>query len=463
MIVAPSMRFLSIQIPRSGRIRTCLALIAGLGVGGGMRAAEAESEARAVVEDWSAVREKTFDLVWTTVHDAYFDPSFGGVDWPEVRSRYTRQLEEVADPGRLRELLQHMLDELGRSHFAIIARESAVFAPEERSRIGTVGLSLVGTPSEVTVSQVRPGSPAAEAGLKPGDVINAVDGRPLEGVRESVASTEWTDSRKNGYVADFVTSRLQAVVGTAVTLSVADAGGQVREVTLKTAGHEGTWSEPVGHFPSMPVELETRYEKPGVAYLRLSSFTPGLMVDVRKYLRALSPKDRLVLDLRGNRGGITLMASGIAGLLVGQRSSLGSMRVRRGVMEFEVHPQDRAFLGPVAVLIDNASASTSEILAAGLQEMDRARLFGEISAGAALPSSFTQLPTGDLFQFAIADVQTPKGHLIEGRGVKPDESIERTAADLASGQDPVLAAAVSWLEKQPGSLGSAREWRNPRS
>lgn len=111
-------------------------------------------------------------------------------------------------------------------------------------------------------------------------------------------------------------------------------------------------------------------------------------------------------------------------------------------------PQPRAFLGPVAILIDSDSVSTSEIMAAGLQEAGRARIFGEPSPGAALPSVFKALPTGDLFQYAIADLQTPRGILIEGHGVIPDQIVARTRTDLAAGRDPVLSAARRWLEAQ---------------
>jgi carboxyl-terminal processing protease len=124
------------------------------------------------------------------------------------------------------------------------------------------------------------------------------------------------------------------------------------------------------------------------------------------------------------------------------------MHMRQGHIGFTVSPQERAFLGPVALLIDSGSASTSEIMAAGLQEAGRARIFGESSPGAALPSNFKTLPTGDLFQYAIADLQTPNGILIEGRGVTPDELVPCTRADLAAGRDPALEAARRWLDRE---------------
>jgi len=83
-----------------------------------------------------------------------------------------------------------------------------------------------------------------------------------------------------------------------------------------------------------------------------------------------------------------------------------------------------------------------------LQEAGRVRVFGENSPGAALPSLFKALPTGDLLQYAIADMQTPAGRLIEGNGVTPDEAVSLSLADLAAGRDPVVDAARRWLASQ---------------
>jgi len=196
----------------------------------------------------------------------------------------------------------------------------------------------------------------------------------------------------------------------------------------------------------MPVECTVRNFETGISYLHFNIFARPAMKDIRKLLLSLPADGGLVIDLRGNVGGIGVMASGISGWLSDRQFLLGTMHLRQGHIGFSVAPQAGAFLGPVAVLVDSGSASTSEIMAAGLQEAGRVRVFGESSPGAALPSLFKALPTGDLFQYAVADMQTPGGVLIEGRGVAPDEPVIRTIADLAAGRDPVVDAAKTWLE-----------------
>lgn len=401
-------------------------------------------------ENWPELRGQTFHEVWQTVNEAYFDPTFGGVDWAAVREKYRAKLPEIADRAQLRGLLQAMLNELRRTHFSILPREAAVFAPEERTRIGTAGATFARVEGEVVVARVQPGSSAAQAGLKPGEVVRAVNGYSMAQLTARLREAGLSETRSSFYLANYVTGWLRRPVGTEVRLEVADLAGAARDVTVTCGPHPGAWSEPLGNFPSQPIERTEERTADGLAYVAFNVFTPSLMKELRTFLRSLQPGDGLVIDLRGNGGGVTGMASGLSGWLTTREFSLGGMSLRQGYIGFPVFPQQGAFTGPVAILIDSGSASTSEILAAGLQEAQRARVFGEVSAGAALPSSFKTLPIGDLFQFAIADMKTPKGQVLEGRGVQPDEEVRPTRGGLAAGEDPVLAAAQAWLRRERG-------------
>ena len=124
------------------------------------------------------------------------------------------------------------------------------------------------------------------------------------------------------------------------------------------------------------------------------------------------------------------------------------MFLRGATVKFAVFPRAEPFLGPLAILVDGCSASTSEILAGGMKDLGRARIIGTRTAGAALPSVFTRLPDGDGFQYAVANYISEGGQALEGFGVTPDEEVKLTRPQLLEGQDPVLDAAVSWIEKQ---------------
>jgi carboxyl-terminal processing protease len=156
----------------------------------------------------------------------------------------------------------------------------------------------------------------------------------------------------------------------------------------------------------------------------------------------------LIIDLRGNPGGIGGMAMGMAGFLVEEAGlQLGTMRTRDTSLNFVINPRPEVFTGPVAILLDGTSASTAEIFAGGLQDLGRARVFGESSAAAALPSVFEKLPNGDGFQHAVATYISRGGRTLEGNGVSPDVEVRLTRKALLAGRDPVIEAALGWIEE----------------
>jgi carboxyl-terminal processing protease len=99
----------------------------------------------------------------------------------------------------------------------------------------------------------------------------------------------------------------------------------------------------------------------------------------------------------------------------------------------------------VALLIDDLSASTSEIFAGGLQDLGLVRIFGMRTAGAALPSMIEKLPNGDGFQYAVANYISEGGKVLEGVGVVPDVEVIPTRENLLKDGDPILEAARKWL------------------
>jgi carboxyl-terminal processing protease len=152
----------------------------------------------------------------------------------------------------------------------------------------------------------------------------------------------------------------------------------------------------------------------------------------------------LILDLRGNPGGLAAMAIPLAARLVAKPLVLGTIQFRDYANTLNASPSlgVTPFTGPVVLLTDEGTASTSEVLAAGLQEAGRALVVGDTTLGAVLPSAIVGLPGGAIMQYVVADFRTPRGILIEGRGVQPDRRVVETRAALAAGRDAVLDAGL---------------------
>jgi carboxyl-terminal processing protease len=169
---------------------------------------------------------------------------------------------------------------------------------------------------------------------------------------------------------------------------------------------------------------------------------PQFEAALNKYAKAPG----IILDLRGNPGGIGVMAMGIAGFFIDKEGQkLGEMKMRDATLNFVIFPRPTTYAGPLAILVDAGSASTTEILAQGLQDLRRARIFGTRTAGAALPSDIIRLPNGDGFQFAQASYTSEKGKVLEGSGVTPDVEVRQTQEALLSGHDLVIEAADAWI------------------
>jgi carboxyl-terminal processing protease len=190
-----------------------------------------------------------------------------------------------------------------------------------------------------------------------------------------------------------------------------------------------------------------------VGVIRFNIWMTALADDFDRAVDALRACRGLIVDLRGNAGGFGAMVMGVGGHFLDSTVSLGTMRTRSGELRFVVNPRRattagepvRPYAGALAILVDPLTASTSEVFAAGMQAVGRARVFGETSAGMALPSVLTRLPTQDVLQYVTADLVAPDGRRVEGRGVVPDEPVPLRRESLLAGTDSALDAAIRWM------------------
>jgi carboxyl-terminal processing protease len=161
----------------------------------------------------------------------------------------------------------------------------------------------------------------------------------------------------------------------------------------------------------------------------------------------------VVLDLRGNPGGVMAVMMRVAGHFVSEPTTLGTLTTGGTSLNFRALPRKvtadgtlvRPYTGPVAVLVDQLSMSTSEMFASGMQAVGLARVFGTQSPGMALPARTVRLPTGDLLMYAFAQYSDPLQRRIEGVGVAPDVAAMPDRKTLLAGRDPALDAALDWI------------------
>ena len=426
-------------------------------------AAATETEAVAEVEiltaEQTALNLDSFDMVWSTIHEKHWDPELGGLDWAAVRDTLRPKVAEATSMDEARGYMQQVIAQLKQSHFGIfpadVYRDAAGVTDDEDddegddSRgTGVTGLDVRVADGQALVFRLDPGSSAEEAGVKPGWEIVTADG---DSVRPRIAKLEEVFGEQTLFgliAARAVASRLDGDIGETVDVQFRDGNDEIVDLDLELRRGRG---KPVtlGNLPTERVWWEQKRLDGDVGYFGFNLFL-GVMEVMSAYNQAMqdfADCRGIIIDLRGNAGGLGGMSMGMSGWFFAEKGhELGVMITRGGELKFAVNPRLGAFTGPVAVLIDDLSASTAEIMAGGLKDLGRARLFGTSTAGAALPSVIDKLPNGDGFQYAIANYISTGGETLEGGGVTPDEVLPLTRDGLLQKGDYVLQAALDWIE-----------------
>lgn len=402
---------------------------------------------------------ETFDAVWTIVRDTHFDTSLNGVDWEAARAQFRPKAAAAATPSELRGVLHKMLGLLGQSHFSVIPG-SASAADNGGANAGsaTPGFDVRIAGQHVLVTEVEPESAAASAGIRLGWRLTSVNGRPVADLLKRLQ--DMPDERVRNLEAwRVLQGQLRGTDGSELASTFEDGTGAAVNKTIVRREQLGQ-AVTVGNLPTMYVQVTNeKRQTPAGRNVGVIGFNVWMAAVDRPFQLAVEEHrgaSGIVIDLRGNPGGLAAMMMGIAGHFIEERDSLGVMKTRDSELKFVVNPRlvnargerVRTFAGPVAILVDGLSASASECFTGGMQSLGRVRVFGERTMGAALPSQFDKLPNGDVFIHATADFVTSDGTRLEGRGVIPDETVPLDRKVLLAGRDGALDAALAWIDSQ---------------
>ena len=376
------------------------------------------------------VRRRTFDLVWQKISDSFYDPAFKGTDWHAVRAKYLPEVASTSDSAAFHGMLNRMLDEIKESHLSVNLPAS----PQTG-----VGLDrLAWAEGKILVAKVEADSPAGKAGIRIGDEVVAVDGSSAEEIyRRAAHDMTFASPELRAQQRPLTVERkLRGAPGSTVKLQIRAPRKGLRELTLSR-------SVIVTHDKIEPASFRTL--TPGVGYIRIPSYWTGnLRETFDEALQQLSDCTGLIVDVRGNSGGQAALTAYLAGKLMEDDGVLGIFiyRHKREPLAFR-GSGEKAFKGKVVVLVDEHSASASELFAGGLQDLGRAKVIGNRSGGAVIASLIEPLPTGGSLLYPIADVLTPGGRRLEGVGVRPDVEVKRTRRGLIEGRDVALEKAVA--------------------
>ncbi|MBM3852796.1 MAG: hypothetical protein FJ399_06530 [Verrucomicrobia bacterium] len=360
----------------------------------------------------AAANRAVFERVWQLVADRHFDAKLGGLDWRALGEQHGPRAIAAADEAGLYRVLNAMLAPLNDSHTHALTPARAA---ERRSRVrARTGFNLTRIDDRWVVTEVLAGSPAEQAGIKPGWIVVARNGVPL------------------GERFDFRPKAGEAAVWE--FLDEAD-----HPVRLAPA------AQPLSTAPRRVM----RALEGGFVYLRFDEFNGQGRRWLSQQLKEHHQAPGVVIDLRQNPGGETISLGIAIGEFFDHAVDCGTFIKRGGSRSLKNSWQlgSANYRGKVVVLVAGATGSAAEIFAAVLQDHGRATIVGRRTAGAVLASWFYQLPDGGQLQLSREDYLAPKGRRIEGKGLEPDVPVNRTLAEVRTGRDWDLEAALAILAR----------------
>lgn len=381
----------------------------------------AQPPALALTDEQSLVAE-----VWRLVNRAYLDETFNRQNWWFVRERLIKQDYESREAAY--DAIREMLASLDDPYTRLLPPEQ--YRSLQTSTAGEltgVGLQIAKDETDQALQVIAPieGSPAAAANLQPRDRIIAIDGYP---------TAELTLDEAANY--------MRGSVGTTVVLTVSRQGQEPTDITL---------TRDLVSLNPVVTRLDHVSDNLTIGYIRLSQFNANATSEVAATVREFEQQgaDAYILDLRNNPGGLLNAGIEIARLWLDSGTIVYTFD-RRGVLDDFVADGSALTDAPLVLLVNEGTASASEILAGALQDNRRAQLVGNTTFGKGLIQSLFDLSDGSGLVVTVAKYKTPANHDINRSGIRPDKTVPLEAItrdQIGTDSDTQYQAAIEILSQ----------------
>jgi carboxyl-terminal processing protease len=366
--------------------------------------------------------QEIYHRAWQLVRDNYYDPSFNNRDWNELEHKYDGQIKSNDDAFKY---VKVMLENLNDPYTRLL--DPRAFQDENDAidaRIVGIGINLQQSKEngKLIITRTIEDGPAERAGLRAGDEIVGIDGLNAIGMTPEQAA-----------------EHIRGKQGSPVQIAVRNSASAQKAVSI-------TRQEITIHAVSSKL-LENN-----LGYIQLSTFISNdASHEFRNALQKLSNADGIVLDLRDNPGGLLSNALEIADMLLDSGSIVST--ISRHGRHTDLASGDPVTHQPIVVLVDDESASASEILASALKDNGRGVLIGTRTYGKGLVQEINRLPGGAAIHITVSRYLTPSGSDINKVGVQPDIS--------ETDKDKQKAVAVAYLKEKIASLRTYRTSLKP--
>src|SRR5499427_6539852 len=347
---------------------------------------------------------------------------FGEV-FERVRAEY---VDEVSDDTLVESAINGMLTSLDPHSNYLNTKNFNDMKVQTRGEFGGLGIEVSMENGLVKVVSPIDDTPAARAGLKPGDLITHLDGDPVQGMTLPEA-----------------VEKMRGPVNTEIKLTIRREGKDPFDVKLTRA--------------TIKIQsVRSHLEGDNIAYIRITSFNEQTDVGLNNAMKNLKQQAGsklmgVILDLRNDPGGLLDQAVAVADAFL-DKGEIVSTRGRRSedAQRYNARPGDIAAGLPVVVLINGGSASASEIVAGALQDHHRAILLGTRSFGKGSVQTIIPLPGHGAMRLTTARYYTPSGRSIQARGIDPDIVVDSAKIEKPSDKGDKIATATDLKKEDTG-------------
>ena len=368
------------------------------------------------------------DAATSNSTETYKQLNLFGEVFERVRAEY---VDEVSDDALVESAINGMLTSLDPHSNYLNTKNFNDMKVQTRGEFGGLGIEVSMENGLVKVVSPIDDTPAARAGLKPGDLITHLDGDPVQGMTLPEA-----------------VEKMRGPISSEIKLTIRREGRDPFDVKLTRA--------------TIKIQsVRSHLEGDNLAYIRITTFNEQTDVGLNNAMKNLKQQAGgkllgVILDLRNDPGGLLDQAVAVADAFL-EKGEIVSTRGRRSedAQRYNARPGDIAAGLPVAVLINGGSASASEIVAGALQDHHRAILLGTRSFGKGSVQTIIPLPGHGAMRLTTARYYTPSGRSIQAKGIDPDIVVE--AAKIEKTPEEAKVTTASDLKKDDSGDGGAEQ------